>query len=736
MDDQDPDVSFIISGSNEQVETLLERVRGSIEKAFNESPNFMLSPTAKQQVLKPVFTVDFSAKTVKDLLQYANTRDPQVQVKAINELIARWKPDIASPRGPKGEGSSNETLIAQIKAERGLRILINLAVESKDSTVADVVACQSRLVKLLALLTESSVVRDQVRQIGAVPSIAQMLSAWAPNVALKRDLMLNGLVIVSNLCLDEVHANAVRKANGIPTIVSLVTSQSDVDVKMAALNALITLSNSSVKNQEAIVTDALLEYLFNEIKNKPPPAIENNYLQLLLNLSTCAKTRAVAASKSVLSLLSLLRITEVYPKIEMYQIRKYYRNTDVAFDGMPNSEITTRQGTIFEILTNFMQNESHRQALAADGSWLTLITSYLAPVYNIPFDMYKWNFSLVAHAMKLTINLIIDDSIRSMFIMKDGYALTTKYLTFSDIFPPNILLAAGELISALGSRRTEGAHLAMSFGTEGLPPLLRLYTMFPSNERLQLLVARTINTLAVEERNRITVFQEGGLQALSAIANTENDDVAIQACEAFSHLSSDKLVRRAIRVVGTIVPTLLRLLQKPKVSLQKPCIIVLCNLTLEDEGLDLVADMKTGATPAILTPLMQSSETIIQANALKILAVCVKKEIFLSKFVEMQGLPTVLEVLLSQSSDVQAGALDLLANLALNGDCREMLRKLGLVDKLKAFAKHRMLAAVSYSLFILLLLFLSIFHGTKKNLKFKKKKKRKKKKKTILHQIH
>jgi hypothetical protein len=57
----------------------------------------------------------------------------------------------------------------------------------------------------------------------------------------------------------------------------------------------------------------------------------------------------MASSKHVLSLLQSLRITEVYPKIEMYQIRKYYRNTDVAFDGMPNSEITTRQGTIFGI---------------------------------------------------------------------------------------------------------------------------------------------------------------------------------------------------------------------------------------------------------------------------------------------------------------------------------------------------------------------------------------------------
>lgn len=92
-----------------------------------------------------------------------------------------------------------------------------------------------------------------------------MLAAWGPNVALKRELVLNGLVIVSNLCLEgergrgrrrkkksnilthnlEAHANAVRKANGIPTIVALVTSQSDSDVKMAALHALITLSNSS-----------------------------------------------------------------------------------------------------------------------------------------------------------------------------------------------------------------------------------------------------------------------------------------------------------------------------------------------------------------------------------------------------------------------------------------------------------------------------------------------------------
>jgi hypothetical protein len=64
---------------------------------------------------------------------------------------------MASPRGnAKGESNTNETVIAQIKAERGLRTLLNLAVENKDSIQSDVVACQARLAKLLALLTESS----------------------------------------------------------------------------------------------------------------------------------------------------------------------------------------------------------------------------------------------------------------------------------------------------------------------------------------------------------------------------------------------------------------------------------------------------------------------------------------------------------------------------------------------------------------------------------------------------
>ncbi len=46
---------------------------------------------------------------------------------------------------------------------------------------------------------------------------------------------------------------------------------------------------------------------------------------------------------------------------------------------------------------------------------------------------------------------------------------------------------------------------------------------------------------------------------------------------------------------------------------------------LLDEGLDLVADVNNGAAPSLLIPLMQSSEPDIQANSLKILAVCVNK---------------------------------------------------------------------------------------------------------------
>lgn len=52
----------------------------------------------------------------------------------------------------------------------------------------------------------------------------------------------------------------------------------------------------------------------------------------------------------VLSLIPSLRITEVYPQVEHYEIRRYYRNTDAQFDGMSNSETTAIQGVIFGIL--------------------------------------------------------------------------------------------------------------------------------------------------------------------------------------------------------------------------------------------------------------------------------------------------------------------------------------------------------------------------------------------------
>jgi hypothetical protein len=49
-------------------------------------------------------------------------------------------------------------------------------------------------------------------------------------------------------------------------------------------------------------------------------------------------------------------------------------------------------------------------------------------------------------------------------------------------------------------------------------------------------------------------------------------------------------MRRVIRVMGTIIPIVLRLLSKPKVLLQKSCIIVLYNLTLEGIGEKRIED--------------------------------------------------------------------------------------------------------------------------------------------------
>lgn len=38
----DPEVQFILQGGSEQIELLLEKVRGNIERAFQESPSMLI----------------------------------------------------------------------------------------------------------------------------------------------------------------------------------------------------------------------------------------------------------------------------------------------------------------------------------------------------------------------------------------------------------------------------------------------------------------------------------------------------------------------------------------------------------------------------------------------------------------------------------------------------------------------------------------------------------------------
>lgn len=158
--------------------------------------DFLVIPDAKQHVAKPVvtgkffffifflsywfiallfyhndqlFPVDFTTKSVKELLKCAATGDTGVQHKAISELISRWKPAATlQPAAAGGDslqgmpevasvkGEANADLIGTLKVERGLKTLLAVASEAKDLVKSEVVACQAQLSKLLSLLTESS----------------------------------------------------------------------------------------------------------------------------------------------------------------------------------------------------------------------------------------------------------------------------------------------------------------------------------------------------------------------------------------------------------------------------------------------------------------------------------------------------------------------------------------------------------------------------------------------------
>ncbi len=64
---------------------------------------------------------------------------------------------------------------------------------------------------------------------------------------------------------------------------------------------------------------------------------------------------------------------------------------------------------LFFLSFSYVSLEHQRQAFArTDG--LDIVLSYLNPLYNIPFDMFKWNFTLVTHAIKLCQNLVLEGS--------------------------------------------------------------------------------------------------------------------------------------------------------------------------------------------------------------------------------------------------------------------------------------------------------------------------------------
>lgn len=117
--------------------------------------------------------VDFSSKSVKELLQCATTADPPVQVKALDELTARWvhatsshatsPPHATSSHATSSHATSSSPdkesvngLVGELRVHRGLKGLLACAVEARLSVDPALLPCQARLSKFLALLTSNS----------------------------------------------------------------------------------------------------------------------------------------------------------------------------------------------------------------------------------------------------------------------------------------------------------------------------------------------------------------------------------------------------------------------------------------------------------------------------------------------------------------------------------------------------------------------------------------------------
>jgi hypothetical protein len=202
----------------------------------------------------------------------------------------------------------------------------------------------------------------------------------------------------------------------------------------------------------------------------------------------------------------------------------------------------------------------------------------------------------------------------------------------------------------------------------------------PAKESLKQTAANVIMQLAIDDDNKNTVREVGGLKRLVSLLTSPDTEVQLNVLGALTNLALNDQNKMQIRELQAI-PQIIKLMDSPNVNVQEKVVEVIWNLAGNDEN--RVAILYAGGVQRLLELLNDSEESEdggpnIVASGLGALAnLTVHPENHVA-IRDSGGIQKVVELLTGSShSRTKERAANCIENLALDRENRELVRMLG-----------------------------------------------------------
>ncbi|KAN0019129.1 hypothetical protein ACTFIU_002331 [Dictyostelium citrinum] len=678
--------------------------------------------TNKKNPIESSF-IDVKKIGIKELsLLLTKRREGSVHIQAIKQIGELYQQACSN-------NTQKQQFLDEVNKGTCLRSLLSYLTISQPKIDSFEYNSQLEALKVISILTGNDSIKSYIKQTGDIPIIVQVLN-WSHKLSTFNSFNLSLINLISNLATQESCASILRKAGSIGPIFSISVNESiSNDLRIIALNTLIIFSSySDPKISEAIVdSKQSLELIFNNIINNCVTndsgnmnSVSNNqlsikFLDLLYQVSDCAKTRAIAYECGIEKLLTLLRIDLIYPQ-ELNRVN-YFRIGNVVNNYskqvLDSTEVqTSLQSKVFSCLEKLSKHELNVNKLGHHAT--ELILAYSSTMFKIPRDVFKWNTQILERTLKFAIHMLQDDNHKQIFVEKDGCKNMVWMVQQSDLFSSSVLLSCAQVLSIVVTPKKSSSSNSIQISIEKIiesdviPSLMKLYKSFPDEKSLKILMCNVFKHLGTIDDNKQIIFSEGGYQLLHNLLNTDDLEVVSHSLDALTVLSTNSnthlynyinvkinpstkpnvkkdFIRKVLRLLGT-VSVIIEKVSIQNSSIKKSTTNILNNISQDSEGVELISN---GLPPSTLNSLLYGNESEIQISIVLMIENLISfDENYLEKFIDNGGIPSLLNSLYSNNEQLQFQVLILLNTIIKNPNAQTIILNSGIVNKLKSLSTH------------------------------------------------